>query len=271
MTLYRFLNFVLILTTVLFSCEQNKTNSIDKIRRVIVEDVIAEGNISSDTVFNGLIKFYDTTSNNLVIEANYTNGKLNGKRIDYYLNGKVKNIGFYDNGKQTGTVSYFDSTGQLTSKQDFYYDLKAGSRIEYKNGKLSKYYFTSFDNKDLFSIDYDTVFNKEIKKINDNSFFFWHSSDIATITTTDKKLQGNEYFIYLINPPDFNFEYSLCVINYRDSILRIEKLFDRSKMWETFTLDTTRLKKGERFTLRLAFDRDLNDNEGEKGDMLKRF
>lgn len=271
MTLNRFLVFAFILTTILFSCKQNKTNSTDKVRRLTIEDVVAEGDISSDTVFNGLIKFYDTTTNSLVIEAYYKNGKLHGKRIDYYLNGKTKNIGFYESGKQTGTVSYFDSTGQLTSKQDFYYDLKAGSSIEYKNGKPSKYYFTSFDNEDLFSIDYDTLLNKEIKKINDNSFFFWHSSDIATITTTDRKLEGNEYFIYLINPPDFNFEYSLCVINNKDSILRTEKLFDNTKLWETFTLDTTRLKKGERFSLRLAFDRDLNDGEGEKGDMLKRL
>jgi len=270
MTLIRFLVFAIIVT-IISSCKQNKANSTDKVRRFTIEDVVAEGDISSDSIFNGLIKFYDTTTNNLVIEAYYKNGKLNGKRIDYYLNGKIKNIGFYDNGKQTGTVSYFDSTGQVTSKQDFYYDLKAGSSIQYNNEKPVKYYFKSLDNEDLFSIDYDTVFNKEINKINDNSFFFWHSSDIAAITTTDKKLEGDEYFIYLINPPDFNFQYSLCLINNKDSILRTEKLFDRAKMWETFTLDPSSINKGERFALRLAFDRDLNDSEGEKGDMLKRL
>ena len=269
MTLSRVLTFILILT--ILSCEQEKTNPNVNSRRIIVEDVIAEGDISLDTVFNGLIKFYDTTTNQLVIEAFYKNGKLNGRRKDYYLNGKLKNIGYYENGKQTGSISHFDTAGQLTSKQDYYFDLQVGSNIQYKNGKPSEYYFTSFDNETLFYINYDSVYNKEIKTINNDQFFFWHINEVATITTMDKKLEGDECFIYLINPPDFNFEYSLCVMNNKDSILRTEKKFDKTKIWGTFILDRTRLNKGERFGLRLAFDRALNNEEGEKGDMLKRL
>jgi len=270
MSSFRLLHFIFLLTFIL-SCDQNKSSPKIKTRKVIIEDVIAEGNISSDTILNGFIKFYDTTTKRLVIEAFYKNGKLNGKRKDYYLNGKIKNIGYYENGKQTGTVSYFDTAGQLTSKQDYYFDLKVGNNIQYKNGKPSEYYFTSFDNETLFYINYDSVYNKEIKTINNDHFFFWHINDVATISTTDRKLEGDECFIYLVNPPDFNFEYSLCVINSKDSILRTEKKLDKTKIWDTFILDRARLNKDERFTLRLSFDRDFNDEKGEKGDMLKRL
>jgi antitoxin component YwqK of YwqJK toxin-antitoxin module len=59
-----------------------------KIKRVIVDDVIAEGEISNDTVFNGTIKFYDTGTGKLVETANYKAGILDGERTTYYDNGK---------------------------------------------------------------------------------------------------------------------------------------------------------------------------------------
>jgi hypothetical protein len=97
----------------------------------------------------------------------------------------------------------------LTSKQDCYYDLLVGSHIEYKNTKPRKYYFTSFDEEDVFYINY-SIENREIKKINNGHFFFWHAMNILDI---DKNLINKEFFIYIINPPDFNFKYSLCIIN----------------------------------------------------------
>ena len=246
------------------ACKREKANPKIKSRRVTTGDVIAEGEISSDTVFNGLIKFYDTSTNKLAIEAFYKNGKPNGKRKDYYLNGKVKDIAYYENGKQNGTVSYFDSLGRLTSKQDFYYGLKVGSSIEYKNEKPSKYYFYSFDNEQLFYTDYDSVYHTNLKKINDDNFFFWHIDSVATIRTTDRKSEGDECFIYLINPPNFNFTYSLCLINSKDSILRVEKKFDTGRIWDTFFLEPTKLVIGERFALRLSFDRGLPAQERKR-------
>lgn len=267
MTFFRFLFFTLSVTAC-FACKHIKTDSTEKIRRVTFKDVIAEGDISSDTIYNGLIKFYDRATNKLVIEAYYKTGKLDGRRKSFYLNGKIKNIAFYENGMQNGTVSYFDSTGKLASKQDSYYDLLVGNHIEYENGKPSKYYFTSFDEEDMFYINYDSVKNREIKKINNGRFFFWHARDIFN---TDENSINKQFFIYIINPPNFHFQYSLCIIDNRDSILRTEKMFDSSKIWDTFILDQTKVNAGERYALRLAFDRSLNDGEGEYGDMLKKL
>lgn len=260
----RFSLLFLILLTI--ACREHKTS-----QRILAKDVYAEGDISLDTVYNGLIKFYDTATNKLVIEAFYKNGKLDGKRSNYYLNGSLQSVLHYESGKQNGNASYFDSTGQVESKQDFYYDLEAGSKIQYKKGKPDKYYFTSFDHNDLFYLDYDSVYNIAIEKLNDSGFFFWHVNDIATFTTTNNILTQKEGFIYIIDPPGFHFEYSLCVINNKDSVLRIEKLFSPSKIWDSFIFDPSTLKTTERFALRLEFDRTYNNNEREKGEMLKRL
>lgn len=247
------------------SCAQHK------FRRIIVDDLIAEGDISKDTVYNGDIKFYDTTSNKIVIYANYKNGKLDGKRIDYYLNGNLQHIGYWHDGKRTGIDSFYDSNGKLSCQQEYYYGLEVGSTINYKNGKANEYYFSSFENETLFYLNYDSLYNKETKQLNDNRFFFYHINSFAGITTTDKSYIGKEYFIYLINPPNLNFEYSLCVINTKDSVLRTEKKFGNTNPWDTFILDSTKLDKGERFTLRLNYERDINEDRAEKGDMRKRL
>jgi hypothetical protein len=150
------------------------------------------------------------------------------------------------------TTSFFDTAGRLVSNQQFYYDLRVGSHVEYKNEKPSAYYFTSFDNGDLFHINYDSIYNKEIGKLNDGNFFFWHINPKVVTTKTDKELERNEGFIYIINPPRLNFEYSLCIINNKDSILKVEKQFDKTKIWDTFILDPEELRTGERFTFEIS-------------------
>jgi hypothetical protein len=261
---------ILVFATILFACKEKKSQ-VPKTRKIILEDVFAEGNISDDSVFHGLIKFYDTNTKKLAIEAYYEEGIIDGKRIDYYPNGTMKSLGFYENGKQNGTVIFYDSLGAITSKQDFYYDLKAGNNIVFSREKPSEYYFKSLESYNLFYVNYDSIKDKKIEKINDKSFFFWNINDFTTVSNSGTVNESKIGFIYILNPPDFNFEYSLCVINNKDSILRTEKTFEKSRIWDTFVLDQTKLKAGERYSLRLSFDRSLNDDDGEKGDMLKRL
>jgi hypothetical protein len=52
-----------------------------KVRRIIANDLIAEGEISSDTIYIGKIKFYDSASNRLVMDAVYEEGKLNDRTL----------------------------------------------------------------------------------------------------------------------------------------------------------------------------------------------
>lgn len=238
-------------------------------RRIILDNTTVEGDISSDTIYNGRIRFYDTATNKLVIDANYRKGKLEGKSIQYYLNGKIKNVEYYNNNKILGTATFYDSSGKLASKQDYYYGIKVGSDIAYKNDTVSEYYFSSLDGNDLFSIRYDTITNKGIYKINGNAKFFFHNNLVKGIATNGTTQERIEYFIYLPNPPDFHFQYSLCIVDQKDNTLSVQEKFDMSKSFTTFIIDPNRLKDGERFAIKLSFIRQLNDNYGEKGELFK--
>lgn len=146
-------------------CSCNNTNK----RRILVEDVYAEGDISKDTVFNGLIRFYDTSHNRLVKVANYKKGIQDGLQTDYYKNGKPETEINYENGKINGEVIIYDSAGIVIEKDNYYYDLLTGPWHEFKNGKLSNYHFYSLESELLFTIDYDK--SRKIEEINDKNFF----------------------------------------------------------------------------------------------------
>lgn len=197
------LKYLLILLAV-YSCSDS-----DSPRRIIVDGSIAEGDISKDSVYNGMINFYDSSTGKLTQSVNYVNGIASGVRRDYYPNGKVRLESNYDNDKVNGEILFFDSTGNLVESQNRYYDLRVGPSIQYKAKNVSQYYFYSFDNDELFDINYDSIDGKRIDELNGNSFFFWHVSPFHT-SESDKEL--TDIFLYLPNPPKLNFLYSICII-----------------------------------------------------------
>ena len=194
-----------------------------KNKRVIINDAFAEGNVSSDKVLNGKIKFYDTLTNKLESEANYDKGILHGPEIEYYKNGKVKVEGNFRDGKKHGTVKFFDSTGLLLSEQNYYYGILAGPSTDYKNGEPSEYYFNSLDNRPLFYVNYDSIQGKQIENLQ-KGFIFFNVYDKEDIIS--HKNRRTEYLLYLISPPKFRFVYSLCIIKDKFEIVQEIKQFD---------------------------------------------
>jgi antitoxin component YwqK of YwqJK toxin-antitoxin module len=159
--------------------------------------VIAEGNISNDSTYHGLINFYDTSSGKLVSSAYYNNGNQHGRRTDYYWSGRIKSISFYENGRQNGILSYYDSLGIIAIKEHYYYDIPAGGVSKYRNDSLTEYSFRSLENQELFYLNYDSIFNQDMTKI-DNSYFFFYSYNGTKVSSFNKELKGKEYFIYLL-------------------------------------------------------------------------
>jgi antitoxin component YwqK of YwqJK toxin-antitoxin module len=240
------------LTVGITSCDKNQT------KRILVDDVIAEGNITEDTVYNDLIRFYDTSNNRLISVANYDSGVLNGKQIDYFPDSKIKAELNYENGKVNGKVIFSDSVGDIDKSQNFYYDLLVGPSIEYKDGNISKYTFYSFDKKDLFSIDYDTIQGKTIEQLNNYEFFFWN---IINFNNSQSSKPQKELFVYLPNPPKFNFKYSLCIIDDAYKIKQTVKEFDTDKIWETVTLEYDKLNDSYMYALKLTVENETDDKE----------
>ena len=236
-----------------FSC--NNKNK----QRVLVDDAFAEGNITKDTVYNGLIKFYDTATNRLIMTANYKSGILDGERIEYYKNGNPKLKLNYENGKTNGELTIFDSSGNVFEKQNFYYNLRVGPSFTLKKGKPSQYYFYSLENKELLHIDYDSIQGKRIEQLNDTSFFFWHLNNFIS---SESKEQQTELFLYLPNPPRLNFKYSLCIIDDAYIVKQIAKEFNSDKSWDVITLDYQSLKNGYKYAIKLTVDDEFDNDDG---------
>ncbi len=235
-----------------FSC-----NNV-KIKKVIVDDVIAESEISNDTIYNGIIKFYDTATKKLVQTANYKAGVLDGNRIDYYSNGKIKVQLHYNDGKINGEVKEFDTTGNLKQTQNLYFDLRAGSTIEYKNKQVSQYYFYSLENKELLHIDYDSIQGKKIEQLNNTNFFFYH---FDRYSISDSESSNKDLFLYIPNPPKLNFNYSVCIIDDKYQIKQTIKECIPHESWEKINLDYSILKTNESFAIRLTIDNEFDNND----------
>lgn len=232
MTLNRFC-FIIVL--MLFtSCSSNSK------RRLVIDGLIAEGNINRDSTYNGMIKFYDSVTNKIVSIAEYRNDTLNGERIDYYPNGQKKAIVYYTEGKENGYATFYDSMGKIEGKQFSYYGLRAGPSISFKNGQPNEFRFYSFDNFLLFYINYDSLKNKKISEWEDNFFYITKSKifEANVGQTYDSTKLRKEYFIYLIEPLGYNFIYSLCLIDNTYKVSRTMSTMKTSNHWETFTIDT---------------------------------
>ena len=253
---------LLFLVISIFACSSSKE------KRIQFENVYAEGEISKDTIFNGLIKFYDTSSNQLLYSSNYANGIVQGARIDYFKNGSIKSKTGFRDGKQSGELLRFDTNGALINRQNFYYDLRYGPSIEYQNNAVIRYHFYSLENKELLYIDYDAINVKKTEQINDTNFFFYHFNNKST---SESDSLETYLFLYLPDPPNLKFEYSLCIINNDYTIVKSLKLFSNLYYWDTALIDYTLLKPGESFAIRLEVDNKFdNDKDTQLTVMFKR-
>ncbi|NNV56066.1 hypothetical protein GD597_11400 [Panacibacter sp. KCS-6] len=202
----------------------------------MVDGEFVEGiiKIDKDTIYNGVIKFYDTSTNTIIREATYKNDTLNGKELTYYSNGNVMTEDIYADGEINGYSYFYDTANNLLQKKFFFHDVCLGPVVDYEQGEISKFRFYSFDNFRLFDLDYKTIETKSIDSWNSNLFFI--SSNIIQSDPINDEIE-TQFFIYIINPPHYRFQYSLCVADSANNIIKKIKEIDGSKIWETFSVD----------------------------------
>jgi hypothetical protein len=238
---------VLLLTQFIIGCQQKNIRSV-----IIDNNVRAEGNITKDTLYDGLIKFYDVNSNKLIQECTYIHGVENGHSIYYYKTGKISAKSFFENGKQNGYSLFYDIDGKLISKDFFYHGIRAGSSSKYSNNSISKYWFYSLDNKLLFYISYDSLTSrKRITELQER-FFFYNEREYSDLAFNEISKPKKEFFIYTPNPPKYNFRYSLVLTdNKYKKVTEVEK-FSTETPWSVFTVDENLLlNNDERYAFRL--------------------
>ncbi len=244
------LYFLLILLVVLGCVNQTRT--------VRFYEYNVKGKISRDTLFDGPIKFYDTTTNLLVMERNYQKGKLQGRALNYYKNGNVSATCNYENDNINGELKLFDSAGILTKSQYYYHGIRMGSTNIYEKSKPVKYIFFSLEAKPLVEINYDEVKSKTITNLI-SSFFFFRVDEFSKANTSPIEAQGNELFIYTPNPPIFNFRYSLVLTDSANKITKVLKDFKSDQPWSKTLLEGA--TSSEKYTIRLIVNDPLSGDD----------
>jgi antitoxin component YwqK of YwqJK toxin-antitoxin module len=188
------------LTILLISCNNKKD-----VQKKRVGDKIIETNFVEDSLFDGPTKYYNVDGQ-LESLIYYSKGKKNGFGINFYNNGKVHDSSTYLNGVKNGWHFVYDSTGELSFKDYFFYDLKVGEEIFYKHGKPSEFNFSNFERKRIFSCGYDSL---GIAGTSGNIL------NVSTYGVYINNIRQQGIFVYLIQPPDIRVNYSLGLINER--------------------------------------------------------
>jgi|SRR5450755_1178656 hypothetical protein len=231
------------------------------IKRITLDGQIIEGIFLPGNVINGYVNVYDSATNLLIETANYNNGVLDGERTTLYPNGYVKARVNYSVGKENGNLEVYDSLGHLLNTQFRYYGLRVGPSINFIEGKPKQYWFYSFDNAVLSYINYDSILNKKISEIQMN-FFPFRSTQFQIDNFNDTIHFKSEYFLYLMNPPKYNFQYSLCIVNDSFRVIKELRKFDSHTIWDTFEIDTSQLKNAEHYALKIRVDDSTHEERG---------
>ncbi|MBA4197670.1 MAG: hypothetical protein C0459_08970 [Chitinophaga sp.] len=238
---------------------------VAKKRSMILNGERVEGNINNDTIYNGLIKFYNLENNSLISECNYVNGILEGERKDYYKNGVVSTILNYSQGKSNGYVSTYDYNGNIKTKAFYYYGIQVGGITDYRENKVQNYKFYSLDRDLLVNINYDSIKTKEITDLQ-KGYFFYRKSKASSVFLEGEIPIGDEYFIYTPNPPNYNFRYSIVLLDKNSKITDTLEDFDMTKPWSRFQMDNDLIASDNKVAIKLTMN-DLVSQE--KINMLK--
>ena len=94
-----------------------------------VEYFTQTGKKESEGEMNGKMRagrwmYFDGTGTNVILQENYKNDKLSGKKIVFYPDGSLTEVSYYKNGKLDGESLRYTDKGKLIEK------------IPYKNGKI---------------------------------------------------------------------------------------------------------------------------------------
>lgn len=125
--------------------------------KVFGSDII-EGYFIKDSTVEGDAKYYDKGNGKLSYICTYHNGIQIGKAVHYFLNsGITRDSSFYINDLMHGFSYAFDTLGKLILQQNHYYGLMVGDRLYFNSGKLNAYFFSDFEQNDIFRCDYDSL------------------------------------------------------------------------------------------------------------------
>lgn len=204
--LFKILLFIPLL--ILFSCNAEKS------KRIKAGEFDMEGSFIKGVIPDGVIKYYLPNTNNLVGSKEFVNGVVNGKSVNYY-NSKIIQVVNYKNGVESGFSEIYDSSGSNLRQRDFYYyGRKIGPSYGFdEERKLLFFDFKNFENKVLYSVEYNSVdrqyYSDDFEKLENLNVS-------ESIVNNQKKLR---VFFYLIYPPKAIVTYKICYMDKSENII----------------------------------------------------
>ncbi|MBX2925899.1 MAG: hypothetical protein KF746_27130 [Chitinophagaceae bacterium] len=245
---------VLLLIAFFLNCKTktNKKITIQDNRRI-------EGYVNDKLLYDGVVRYYDAQTDQLLQESTFADGKLNGETRTYDLIGQITSEQMYESDKLNGWSSLFDSSGKIIYKNYYYYGLKVGAVQFFKSGVPADYYFYTFDNQLLLHLDYDSLHGKKINEIQPNLFYFQlRSYDLKE--SLSELPEESECFLYTLNPPQFDFKYSLISTDSSFNDQKIIKKIENETPFRVFTLPRT--ERGRLIALKLDIYDSINETSG---------
>lgn len=208
---------ILIFISILLpSCAQQQEQKQQK-KRIQKDGYMMEGNIENDSIFQGVINYYDINTNKLVYQATFLNNVKNGLAINYYPNGVKQDKVFFVSGKKNGEHIGYDSTGKITYKDYYYYGKQLGPISFYKeDGSIKEYYFVNFEGETLL---YRSYVNLPKKQEDPRDYFYMYISEAL-----ENEVKKIEIFLYIIQLPKFSFKYSICMQDSNNHITHIKNI-----------------------------------------------
>jgi hypothetical protein len=240
-----------------YSCNSHPTSAE---KSILVDSMIVEGDIQTDpdTIYNGLIKYYDPKTHALLTEASFKNNVYDGHKTRYYPSGRKKIESYFKDDKLHGVQTIYDTSGLISSIQNFYHGLWYGHNLDYSKNELLRYTYINFESETLFDISYDSLGTKKLTET-DNSFFFYNLVDITEYG--DKgTMEKTELSVYILNPPKFNFRYSLCLLDKNSKVAEVLEEFDPAIIYTSTTYKEEDFAPGLTIALRLQ-GKDERTNE----------
>lgn len=183
---------------ILFGCSDEAQTKVKKI-----DNYFVEARYTKDGYVDGEAKYYDEFH---VLRSiiTYERGIRNGKSINYYKNGAIKDSLNYSDDKILGFWWHLDSNGIVEYMSSYYYGVQVGAECLYDGGALKTFLFSDFNQTTLVKCDYEGVKVKDIKKFDMNP--------VIVDQIMDGKLM-KKLFAYLPYIPHANQKFKIGISN----------------------------------------------------------
>lgn len=232
----------------LLSCNLRKPS-----QRLIIKNVDGinfKGEIDCDSLFNGVVKYYDS-SNTYLGYGTYKHGYSEGVAVNYFKNGRIYDSSFFRNNMRNGFAYQFYNNGILEYKVFYLNDRPFGHMFEYdKSGNVQEYHFVNFEGKIIFE-----NFMKD-------SVEYWKGEQIQANIYSEAKDTSNDYlFLYLFASPFVDRHYEIGILDSANKIVSSKPILSKKCFYEQ---KLTRLPMEEKYAVILH-----SYNKFKKRDDLK--